>query len=93
MGQQDFVRNLTIQQRKRLVAQLMEHFEKRVCPALPAPVRERALADYRDKVMSSVGAYHDVVLDCLKAVMVDDTTVVLNEEALLMLREIRERVG
>lgn len=85
----DFVRNLAIEQRKRLVAGLMEHFEKRVLPALPANVRSQALRDYRDRVLASVGQYHDVVLDCLKASVGE---VVVNEEAMRLLEQVHQAV-
>lgn len=93
---QDFVRSLAIEQRRRLVASLMEHFEKRVVPTLPTHVRGEALRDYRNKVMQSVGVYHDMVLDCLKAAtnVSDGETIVVNAEAMRMLEQVhRATVG
>lgn len=87
---QEFVKSLAIEHRKRLVASLMEHFERRVLPAMPANVRSQALKDYRDRVMQSVGAYHDFVLDCLKA-SVGETSVV-NEEAMRLLEQVHYAV-
>lgn len=81
----DFVRNLANEQRRRLVASIMEHFEKKVAPALPIGVRNQVAKEFRDKVMSSVGQYHDMVLDVLKASVSDGSVV--NEEALLLLRD------
>lgn len=84
----DFVRSLAIQQRKRLVAGLMEHFEKRIAPALPANVRSQAVREYREKVLQSVGQYHDFVLDCLKASISDGSLV--NDEAMRLLAQVHE---
>lgn len=86
MAGSDFVRQLALEQRRRAVAGLMEHFEKNVAPLLPANVRSQALRDYRVKVMSSVGQYHDFVLDCLKA-SVNDGSIV-NDEAMRILARI-----
>lgn len=82
----DFVRNLLIEQRKRVVGSIMNHAERNVFPHLP-PADQRA---FREKVISSIGAYHDTCLDVLKA-SVDDGYLV-NEEALLLLRDIHSRV-
>lgn len=79
---QEFARSLAGEQRKRLVGSLMDHIEKQVNPHLPAEGR-KAL---RDKVLSSVGAYHDFVLDVFKASVNDGS--VTNEAALEILREI-----
>lgn len=81
-----FARNMAIEQRRRLVGALMEHFEKKVAPTIPLAQRNAVAQAFREKVMASVGQYHDVVLDMLKST-VDDGTVV-NDEALVLLREI-----
>lgn len=82
----EFVRNMAIEQRRRLVAGVMEHFEKKVAPAIPLGVRNQVAKDFREKVMSAVGQYHDVVLDMLKSSVVDGS--VMNEEALGLIRDI-----
>ena len=46
---------------------------------------------FRDKVLASIGAYHDTCLDMLKA-SVDDGAVV-NAEALELLRDIHGKVN
>jgi len=83
---QDFVRNLAVEQRKRLVGSLMEHLERHVYPVLP-PDQRTAL---RQKVLASVGAYHDFILDVLKASVSDGT--VTNDVALEMLAEINHKL-
>lgn len=82
----DFVRNLLIEQRKRVVGSIMTHAEKNVFPSLNA-AQQRAL---RDKILASVGAYHDTCLDILKA-SVNDGTIV-NADALDMITEIHREV-
>lgn len=81
-----FVRNLLIEQRRRTVGTLMTHIEEKVYPRLPAAERQAL----RERVLSSVNAYHDVCLDILKS-SVNDGSVV-NEEALTLLAEIHNRV-
>lgn len=83
---QDFVRNLAVEQRKRLVGSLMEHLERHVYPSI-TPAQQQAV---RQKVLSSVGAYHDFILDVLKASVSDGS--VTNERALEMLAEINGKL-
>lgn len=82
----DFVRNLLIEQRKRLVGSIMTHAEKTLFDRMTPP-EQRA---FREKVLSAVGAYHDTCLDVLKA-SVNDGSIV-NTEALELLRDIHARV-
>lgn len=82
----DFVRNLLIEQRKRLVGSVMTHAEKNLFDKM-TPTEQRA---FREKILSSVGAYHDTCLDILKA-SVNDGSVV-NAEALELLRDIHTKV-
>ena len=79
----EFVRNLAVEQRKRLVGSLMDHIEKQVYPHLPQDAR----VALRAKVLQSVGAYHDFILDCLKASVSDGA--VANTEALEILRQVQ----
>lgn len=87
MSQSDFARNLAIEQRKRLVGSLMDFIEKQVYPHLPSEKKK----ELRDKVLSSVGAYHDFVLDVFKASVNDGTMT--NEVALELLRDIHSAVS
>lgn len=83
---QEFARNLATEQRKRLVGSLMDYIEKNAHPYLPPEVKK----GLRDKVLSSVGAYHDFVLDVFKASVNDGS--ITNEAALEILREIHVAV-
>lgn len=78
----EFVRQLAVAQRQRLVGSLMDHIEKQVYPHIPKPVQQAL----RQKVLQSVGAYHDFILDVLKASVSDGLTA--NEEALVLLQQI-----
>lgn len=86
MASNEFVRNLLIEQRKRLVSSLMEYSERNVYPRLNDAER-KAL---RDKVLASVGVYHDTCLDILKA-SVNDGSIV-NEVALDAIAELHRDV-
>ena len=86
MANNEFVRNLLIEQRRRLVGSLMEYVERSVYPRL-RPEEQKAL---REKVLGSVGAYHDTVLDILKA-SVDDGSMV-NAHALELITQIHREV-
>lgn len=86
MTDNTFVKNLAVEQRRRLVASIMECFEKKVAPTIPMGQRNQVAKEFRDKVMQSVGQYHDFVLDCLKASINDGSIV--NEEALTLLRDL-----
>lgn len=81
-----FVRNLLNEQRRRLVGSLMQYLEVNVYPGLSEPQRK----DLRTKVLASVGAYHDVCVDMLKA-SVDDNSVA-NEEALQLLARVNSQM-
>lgn len=72
----EFVRAVLVEQRKRLVGSLMEYVQTNVFPKLNDTER-KAL---RDKVLASVGVYHDCCLDMLKASVSDGSVV--NESAL-----------
>jgi hypothetical protein len=82
----DFVRNLLIEQRKRMVGGIMAHAEQ--SGWWPKMSRSEQLA-FRDKVLASTGAYHDVVLDCVKAAVGDGA--VINEEAMGLIRDLHDR--
>lgn len=63
----EFVRNMLIEQRKRLSASVLSYCEQHVYKSLE-PRQQR---DLREKVLTAVGAYHDVCLDMLKATVND----------------------
>ncbi len=86
-----FARNLAVEQRRRLVGAIMEHFEKKVAPTIPIGARNQVAQQFRDKVMAAVGQYHDVVLDMLKSTIEDGSVV--NEEALALLRDLGASLG
>jgi hypothetical protein len=73
----DELRRLAIEARKRAVAGILQHVETK----LTLTTTERQ--DLRDKVMTSIGAYHDLVLDMIK---VQDGPYALNEETLRVLQ-------
>jgi hypothetical protein len=83
----DFVRNLLIEQRKRLTGSIMVHAEKNIYPQLTL-AQQRA---FREKVLASVGAYHDTCLDILKASVSDGSLV--NAEALSLITAIHADVS
>lgn len=80
----EFVLRLLAERRQRLVGSIMSEAERHLFPHVPAANR----AAYRDKVLEYVGAYHDVVLDCVKA-SVDDGT---RNDPAEILRAIRSEV-
>lgn len=82
----EFVRNLLMEQRKRVVGSIMGYVEREIGPAL----NEKQRRDLREKVLGSVGVYHDTCLDILKA-SVDDG-IVPNAELLEILGDIHTDV-
>ena len=78
----EFARSLATEQRNRLVGTVLGYMEKEVYPHLPAAKRKET----REKVLASVGVYHDFVLDCLRASAGVDG--VANEEAMRLLQSI-----
>lgn len=86
----DLARRLAIEQRKRLVASIMDYLERNVYPGLAGgPVGQDGLTDsqreLRSKVLDSIGTYHDFMLDVIKVSRED---MVQNEETLRLLRVI-----
>jgi hypothetical protein len=75
--------NLLTSQHKRLVATVMRHIEREVYPVLSLEQRR----DLREVVVRAAGVYHDTALDCLKAVVSDDT-MVTNERLYDLLEQI-----
>lgn len=83
----DFVRNLLIEQRRRMVGGIMSHAEQSPWWSKMTVGEQRV---FREKVLASTGAYHDVVLDCVKAAVGDGA--VINEEALALIRSVHDKV-
>jgi hypothetical protein len=76
-----FVRNMLNEQRRRVVATVMQYLEANVFDKLT----EREQRELRGKVIGAVAQYHDVCLDMLKA-SVNDGTVINDEAARLLAR-------
>lgn len=77
----DEVRDLIIEQRKRLVASLLSEAESSLKPHVSQP----QWMAFRSKVLDSVGTYHDFILDVLK---VSRKNGVLNEEAIRLIKSV-----
>lgn len=88
MSNNDFVKNLLIEQRRRLVGSLMDYIEKSVYPSLTLEQRK----NLREKVLSSVGTYHDTCLDILKA-SVNDGSEMVNELAVKALADLNTAIA
>lgn len=84
----EFIKNLAIEQRSRLIGSIMGYAERRVYRHLPDDVK----AEFREKVLQAVGQYHDFILDCLKASVNTGTESVVNEEAIRLLRDVHQRM-
>lgn len=81
----DILADLAGEQRSRLVGSILGHVERELWVKLTAAERKAI----REKVLASVGVYHDFVLDCLRAA---NKGSVVNEEALRLLGQIHEAV-
>jgi hypothetical protein len=81
-----FVRNLLNEQRRRAVGSLMQYLEGNVYKHLTDQERK----ELRSRVIASIGAYHDVCLDMLKASVNDGT--VMNDEAARLLASLNGKV-
>lgn len=81
-----FVRNMLIEQRKRLVGTLMRYMENEIYPKLTEAERR----ELRKRVLTAVDSYHDVCLDMLKASVEDGS--VLNDEAARLLARLNTEV-
>lgn len=82
-----FVRNMLVERRKRLVGTLMKYVETEVYPKLSEPER-RAL---RKRILTAVDSYHDVCLDMLNSSVADGTVV--NDEAVRLLARLNSEVS
>lgn len=85
----EMIRTVAMENRRRLVGAVMDHFDKRVMTALPVNVRQQVKDEFREKLYQAAGQYHDFVLDVIKASLSEST---VNEVAIEMLREIHARI-
>jgi hypothetical protein len=76
-GSNEFARRVATNARQRCIGGIMTHAEKQLYPKMTPAER----VAFREKVLQSVGAYHDTVLDLLSA-SVDDGTLKVNQAAL-----------
>lgn len=81
-----FTKSLLGESRKRMVGSLMGYIEKEVYPHL----NKQQQQDLRAKLLLSVGAYHDVCIDMIKASVADG--VITNEYLLEALYDLRDEV-
>lgn len=79
----DMMKRLISEQRKRVVGGILYHAEESSWWAKLTPVEQKT---FRDKVLSSVGAFYDIVLDVIK---VNDGEIV-NEHALALIEQIHD---
>ena len=62
MGSDSMVRRLAVAQRKRLVASILTFIEQ---APWYAELDQKECAELREKVLTSIGAYHDFILDVI----------------------------
>lgn len=77
------VRRLAIEQRKRMLATILGYAESEVFPKLS----KREQYELREKVVGAVNTYHDFILDVIK---VNREDVVRSEEAVALIRQVHE---
>lgn len=80
----DLMRRLAGEQRRRFVASVMGAAEQSPWWSRLNTTEQRA---YRDKVLASVGSYHDFMLDIIK---VTNDDLVRNEHALTLLQQVHD---
>lgn len=79
----DTIRRLAGEQRRRFIAGMLGAAEGTTWWSKLTPVEQRA---FRERVMSSVGTYHDFMLDVIK-VSHDDTSI-RNEHAIDLIQQV-----
>lgn len=79
-------KELLDRQRKRLLATVLGHCEQSTWWTKLTPLQQRQL---REKVLTAVGAYHDLMLDLMRS---SDDGTVQNEIALELLDKIYRTV-
>lgn len=81
-----FVRNMLIERRQRLVGTLMRYMEIEIYPKL-TEIERREL---RKRILTAVDSYHEVCLDMLKASVEDGS--ILNDEATRLLARLNSSI-
>lgn len=79
----EMIRNLAVEQRKRLIARLLGNLERSVYDRL-SPAEQQEL---RQEVLDAVGVYHDFILDVFK---VSKEDVIRNEAALELIQQVHD---
>jgi len=62
MGNDSMVRRLAVAQRKRLIASILSYMEQ---APWYSELTEQECQELREKVLGSIGAYHDFILDVI----------------------------
>lgn len=81
-----FVRNMLIERRQRLVGTLMRYMEAEIYPKLT----EHERRELRKRILTAIDSYHDVCLDMLKASVEDGS--ILNDEATRLLARLNSSI-
>lgn len=84
---EDGLRKLLVVQRRRLVGTILGYGERELYPHLSKDQQQ----GFRNKVLGAVESYHDLVMDIVG--VSEDDTVLVNAEAMELLRDIREQVS
>jgi len=77
------LRRLLTLQRRRLIGTFLGYAELKVYPNLTQEQQD----EFRTEFLDAVGAYHELMLDIVQAN--DEETVIINPEAMALLRDIR----
>lgn len=74
MGSDSVIRRLAVEQRKRLLASVLNAVEQEADPRLR-----------RERVVAAINTYHDFMLDVIK---VSDDGVIRNEDAIALIAQV-----
>lgn len=80
----DLMSRLLVEQRKRLVAAIMNHVEQSAWWRQLRPEEQRA---FRQKTLDSIGIFYDFCRDVIK---VGNETTIVNEHALNLIQAVHE---
>lgn len=80
----DLIKRLATEQRKRLVASLLSSAEQ---SPWWSRLRAEEQREYRNKVLASIGVYHDFMLDVIK---VGNENTIINEHAITMIQAVHD---
>ncbi len=84
---EDRLRKLLVVQRRRLVGTILGFAERELYPQISKDQQQA----FRAKVLTAVEGYHDLVMDIVG--VAEDDNVIINAEALELLRDIREQLA